>query len=391
MVVGSQARESGIDSPAVGDLKPLLSPLDRVWLQKLRKHDRHPKRIQWTTAPARFSKLGDLLICVRGSSTGRTNYSDDTYAIGRGVAAIRARGPNDTQYVSHQVISEVNGIVARATGSTFPSVDGESFRNIIVPLPPPAEQRAIAKTLSDVDSLLDALEELIAKKRAIKKTAMQQLLPGTTRLPGFDRNWEIKRIDEIASIDPENLPSNTPPDYTFNYISLEQVDLGKLVGYSEIEFRAAPSRARRILRRGDVLMSTVRPNLKAHLLYDEQIPNAVCSTGFAVLRAKPGLSIPSFIFAHLFGPILSSQIAKLLVGSNYPAINSQDVGTLQLPCPPDIKEQCAIADVLSDIDGEIVALEQRRKKTKDIKQGIMQELLTGRVRLLQPTSTAEAQ
>jgi type I restriction enzyme S subunit len=144
--------------------------------------DQHPIKIQWTTQPARFCKAGDLLICVRGSSTGRTNYADDMYAIGRGVAAIRAKDHNDTEYLSYQVISAVSDILAAATGSTFPSVDGASFRKIVVPLPSPAEQSAIAAILSDMDAEITELEAKLAKARQVKQGMMQELLTGKTRL-----------------------------------------------------------------------------------------------------------------------------------------------------------------------------------------------------------------
>ena len=273
-------------------------------------------------------------------------------------------------------------IVSRATYTTRALTNGRSLSAVQIALPPLPEQRAIAEALSDVDDLLGALEALIAKKRDMKRAVIQQLLTGKTRLPGFSGKWETKRIGDIADVDPENLSSETQGDFTFNYISLEQVDAGILLGYSELVFRKAPSRARRILRHGDVLMSTVRPNLMAHLLYYEQVPNAVCSTGFAVLRAKRGLSDPAFLFAHLFGPFVTKQIDQTLVGSNYPAINSHDVGSLQIPCPPEVHEQSAISAVLSDMDSEIVALERRRDKTRAIKSGMMQELLTGQVRLV---------
>ena len=129
-------------------------------------------------------------------------------------------------------------------------------------------------------------------------------------------------------------------------------------------------------------MSTVRPNLKAHLLYLEQIPNAVCSTGFAVLRTKSNVSDPGFLFAHLFGDAVNEQIEESLAGSNYPAINSRDVRRLQVACPPDVEEQTAIATVLSDMDAEITSMEAKLSKARLIKQGMMQELLTGRVRLV---------
>ena len=137
-------------------------------------------------------------------------------------------------------------------------------------------------------------------------------------------------------------------------------------------------------------MSTVRPGLMAHLLYREQIPNAVCSTGFAVLRAKIHLSDPGFLFFHLLGHIVNKQIEKTLAGSNYPAINGRDVRLLEIPCPPQIQEQRAIAAVLSDMDAEITALERRRDKAHVVKQGMMQQLLTGKVRLLKLTRTMEA-
>ena len=137
-----------------------------------------------------------------------------------------------------------------------------------------------------------------------------------------------------------------------------------------------------MLRHGDVLMSTVRPNLMAHLLYTGQVANAVCSTGFAVLRTKRNQSDPVFLFAHLFGHVVNKQIEKTLAGSNYPAINSHDVRLLEIPCPPEVDEQTAIATILSDMDAEIAALEAKLSKARQIKQGMMQELLTGRIRLI---------
>ena len=191
----------------------------------------------------------------------------------------------------------------------------------------------------------------------------------------------MKQLQDISEINPQNFSSNTNPNHEFNYISLEQVDVGKLLGYSEEVFRTAPSRAQRILQNGDVLMSTVRPNLMAHLFFYNQVPNAVCSTGFAVLRAKRDLSVPYFLFSQLFSQGVNDQIAKILAGSNYPAINSSDVKLIEIPCPPQTSEQNAIAKALSDVDGLLNALEALIAKKQAIKQAVMQQLLTGRTRL----------
>ena len=191
----------------------------------------------------------------------------------------------------------------------------------------------------------------------------------------------MKQLQDISEINPQNFSSNTNPNHEFNYISLEQVDVGKLLGYSEEVFRTAPSRAQRILQNGDVLMSTVRPNLMAHLFFYNQMPNAVCSTGFAVLRAKRDLSVPYFLFSQLFSQGVNDQIAKILAGSNYPAINSSDVKLIEIPCPPQTSEQNAIAKALSDVDGLLNALEALIVKKRAIKQATMQQLLTGKTRL----------
>ncbi|MXX78512.1 MAG: hypothetical protein F4Z33_05990 [Gemmatimonadales bacterium] len=240
-----------------------------------------------------------------------------------------------------------------------------------------------------MDALIGSLEALIAKKRAIKQAAMQQLLTGRTRLPGFSGEWETRRVGELAEVDPENLSASTPPDFSFNYISIDGVDAGRLAGYTKESFRTAPSRARRVVRAGDVLMSTVRPALRGHLFFDGRLLNAVCSTGFAVLRAKRDRCEPHFLFAHLFGDIVDAQLQALLVGSNYPAINGTDVRGLRVTCPPTLEEQRAIASILADMDAEIAALERRLAKTRAVKQGMMQQLLTGSIRLPIPNAVAE--
>ena len=320
---------------------------------------------------------GSITVTGRGT-LGQAFYRDTPFvAIGR-LIVLKPKTSIDARFFCEYINY---GIEFAVESTGVPQLTAPQISNYLIPVPPEPEQRAIAEALSDVDGLLNALEALIAKKRAIKQAVMQQLLTGKTRLPGFSGAWKTRRLQDVSDIDPENFSSNIASDYKFNYISLEQVDSGKLLGYSEEVFRTAPSRARRILRNGDVLMSTVRPNLMAHLFFQSQISNAVCSTGFAVLRAKRDLSVPYFLFAQLFSKGVNDQITKILAGSNYPAINSRDVKLIEIPCPAQTSEQRAIAAVLSDMDAEIASLEQRRDKTSAIKQGMMQQLLTGRVRL----------
>jgi type I restriction enzyme S subunit len=290
----------------------------------------------------------------------------------------------DTHYFLYALLSEAfqrSISVAGGTGSTVSNLRIPVLKGMEIPAPPLPEQRAIAAALSDVDGLLGGLDRLIAKKRDLKQAAMQQLLTGQTRLPGFHGEWEVKRLGDVVETDPENLGSGTSRDYAFRYISLEDVDQGTLKGFTEQVFATAPSRARRKLRANDVLVSTVRPNLLSHLFFQGNEPNWVCSTGFCVLRCREGVTHAGYIFQHLFAAPVNRQIEALLTGSNYPSMNSRDVRALEVPLPS-YTEQTAIAEVLTEMDGELAALEQRREKIRALKQAMMQELLTGRTRLL---------
>ena len=194
-------------------------------------------------------------------------------------------------------------------------------------------------------------------------------------------DWDVKELGEITDIDPDNLSNSTNPEYSFQYISLEDVDCGTLKNTTELLFKNAPSRARRKIRKDDILLSTVRPNLKSHLLLKKEISNWICSTGFSVVRCKDNIAHSCFVFNHLFSSVIDRQIETLITGSNYPAINSKDVKSLLIPIPPTIEEQQAIASALSDTDALITALEQLIAKKRNVKQGVMQQLLTGEKRL----------
>lgn len=254
---------------------------------------------------------------------------------------------------------------------------------VSLPLPIPstfAEQTAIANALSDADALNQSLTRLIAKKRQIKQGAMQTLL-NPYKNGRLKEGWMVRKLGEVVDIDPENLGANTNSSYEFKYISLEDVDRGVLRNYSVQIFCSAPSRARRVVKEGDVLVGTVRPNLQSHCLIKQDDNNLVCSTGFAVVRCKAGITYAKYIFALFFAGFVEKQIQALLSGSNYPAINSADVRKLYVPLPK-INEQTHIATILSDMDAEIEALETKLTKYQKIKQGMMQKLLTGKIRLL---------
>ena len=192
-------------------------------------------------------------------------------------------------------------------------------------------------------------------------------------------DWEVKQIGDIAFIDQENLSGAIPKNYSFNYISISDIEEGQMVSEPQkIEYKNAPSRAKRLVREGDILMATVRPNRKGIFIirYDEK--DLVASTGFAVISCTDCSN--EFLYQFLFSTKITKQVSQIIAGSNYPAITSQDVKKLKIPLPS-LPEQRRIAEILSTWDRAIERTQRLIDALEKRKKGLMQQLLTGKVRL----------
>lgn len=275
-----------------------------------------------------------------------------------------------------------------AQGATRYNIAKTKLLKVPLDLPSFEEQKAVAVALGQVDELIDSIQRQIAKKRAIKQGMMQELLTGRTRLSGFSGEWDRVHLGVVANVDPESLsPATTPAFEVIDYISLEEVSRGSILGSTSYRFSEAPSRARRRLRVGDVLFGTVRPNLQSHAHYIGGLRRPVASTGFAVIRSRVGTTNSDFLAQWVLSTDVMAQIERIIAGSSYPAVSSGDVRNLELLLPS-VEEQRVIAEVLRDTDAEISALERRLEATRAIKQGMMQELLTGRTRLAPTEASA---
>ena len=276
-----------------------------------------------------------------------------------------------------------------ATGLKVFGISKRAIGDVRIPLPQPVEQRAVAEALSDVDGLLSALEALIAKKRAIKLAAMQQLVTGKTRLPGFSGRWETTTLGEVADIRNGATPSTqigaywngpipwcTPTDVT--------ATPGKYLFATARSVTAAGlgSCAVSLLPVGALLLCS-----RATIGEIKIATSPVCTNqGFKSLVCKDNVS-NEFLYYLLL--TLKPQIIERAIGSTFLEIGKRDVASIELSVPT-YSEQRDIANVLSDMDAEIAAVERRRDKTRTIKQAMMQQLLTGRVRLVEPESIEDA-
>ena len=261
---------------------------------------------------------------------------------------------------SKYFVKQYQAVMAQSTRFQVPIKAQRKLSLVVPPLP---EQRAIATALSDMDALLASLDRLIAKQRDIKQAAMQQLLTGQTRLPGFKGKWETKRLGEVASLSKGS-----------QLHSSEMDDAGN---FAHLNGGITPS--------GYTLTSNTAANTIA-------ISEGGNSCGFVQFMTEPYWCgghcysvIPSGIDNRYLYHALKGQqsgIMSLRVGSGLPNVQKSALLAFALPVPTNLPEQTAIATVLSDMDAELTALEQRREKTRALKQGMMQELLTGRTRLV---------
>jgi type I restriction enzyme S subunit len=252
-----------------------------------------------------------------------------------------------------------------------------------VPLPKLPEQRAIATALSDVDGLLGGLDRLIAKKRDLKQAAMQQLLTGQTRLPGFHGEWEVKRLKAIVQTPVTDGPHLTPqffddgiPFLSVNNLVGNRIDLKDLRFISQQDHELFSRKCKP--RKDDILLG------KAASVGKVAIVELDCEfniwSPIALVRVSSDHAA-RFIYYQLQSADLTGQITLLTNSSSQGNIGMGDIEKLTLKLPP-LPEQTAIATILSDMDADLTALEQRREKTRALKQAMMQELLTGKTRLL---------
>lgn len=240
-----------------------------------------------------------------------------------------------------------------------PGINGIEYAQLPIPRPPLHEQRAIAAALSDVDALLAKLDQIIAKKRDIKQAAMQQLLTGKKRLPGFSGEWEVKKIGEIAPLQRGfDLPTSQIKEGKFPIVYSNGI-----LNYHSSYMVKGPG------------VVTGRSGTLGRVNYIEQDywphNTTLWVTSFRGNDPKFIFYLYSFIGFERFG-----------TGSGVPTLNRNDAHAFEIRFPTGFSEQTAIASVLSDMDAEIEALEARRDETRALKQGMMQELLTGRIRLV---------
>lgn len=259
--------------------------------------------------------------------------------------------------------------------SAQPVLAAGKLSKLQICFPPVEEQEAIGKALSDIDGLIDVLRKLIEKKRNIKQGAMSRLLSGSLRLPGFNKPWKTNLLSDVASYGNVPLPSDMFD--AKNYVCTENMisNRGGIIPYDDY----VCSYMVKSYVPYDILISNIRPYLK-------KIWFADCSGGVSadvlVVRSNYDIINAKFLYTILSHDKFFSYNMEGIAGTKMPRGNKRHIMNYEFIMPTDLAEQEAIAKVLTDMDSEIENLEKKLAKYEQVKQGMMKQLLTGKIRLI---------
>ena len=305
---------------------------------------------------------------------------------------LRGRPKNDMfvpEYCKYCFTTEAirSAIIMGCTYTTRALTNGTQLSAIEIVVPPKPEQEAIAKSLTEIDDLISSLEKLITKKKAIKQGAMQELLTGKRRLPGFSGEWETRTLHEISNEMVDGpFGSNLKTEH---YTTERQVRIIQLSNIGEAgwnnanvkytTFSHAAELQRCIVQPGSILLAKMMPAGRAIICPDNEKSYIL---GSDVVKVVPNSSVDSrYLVYATKSRFYLDQIADDTQGSTRARTSVSKLRKTAILFP-EKDEQIAIADILSEMDMEIAALEGKIAKYRQIKQGMMQQLLTGKIRLV---------
>jgi type I restriction enzyme S subunit len=343
------------------------------------------------TFPNTEIKLNDVFLNISGASIGRSSFANETLVggnVNQHVCIIRPfKNKLNYTFLNKFLLSKggQKQIDSFQSGGNREGLNIGQIRTFKIPLPPLPEQKAIAEVLSDMDNLITALERQIEKKRLVKQGAMQRLLTA-------GEDWEVRTLGEVmidmlqginTAIDvPEYvadgipiLKANNIIDGTVNWKTSDSISLKTYQSYSE-RFK---------LKKGDFLFSNIGARLGTGSLLRDDIE---CSFAWNVMRMIPNKSIiePEYINSALNSKEFNKKVLASQTGSGMGFVPKNILKNMDISFPS-LSEQTRIATILSDMDGAVESLEKQLEKYRAVKVGLMQELLSGRKRLIDNRDT----
>ncbi len=331
-----------------------------------------------------------LLLSINGTIGNLAFYNGEQVVLGKSAAYINVRKGVSRRFISYCLKNRPTALYFdnELTGTTISNLSLQSLRNTPIPLPPTLpEQRAIATALNDVDGLLGGLDRLIAKKRDLKQAAMQQLLTGQTRLPGFRGEWEVTTLGDTCAFENGDRGINYPSPRSFVHSGIPFVNAGHVdngrIGREGMDYITKESFDRLgggKFKSGDILFC-LRGSLGKFGVVEPDFGEGAIASSMVIVRPKSTILDADYLSCYFKSHLCAQMIERWAGGAAQPNLGAQDLSKFIIRLPT-LREQTAIAEVLTEMDAELAALEQRREKTRALKQAMMQELLTGSIRLV---------
>lgn len=332
---------------------------------------------------AKMFPKGTVLMAMYGATIGKLGILEVCSTTNQACCAIICRDIKNI-YLFYYLFFIRKEIILQGCGAGQPNISQNIVKNINIGLPKEIEQKKIASALTSIDNLLLSLDKLIEKKRLIKQGAMQELLTGKKRLPGFAGEWVERRLGEISKIYRGGSPRPienylTTMNDGINWIKIGDVDKSAKYIYKTQE-RIKPSgvSSSRYVKSGDFLLSNSMSFGRPYILKT----SGCIHDGWLVIQDYQQYCDCDFLYYTLSSNYILQQYKAKAAGSSVLNLNKDIASNVIMKYPKDILEQKAIAKVLSCIDKEIESLEGKKAKYEQIKQGMMQLLLTGKIRLI---------
>lgn len=316
----------------------------------------------------------------QGKTRGTAAYNKVELCTNQSIAAILPNSKYESKYLYFYIDSLYDKLRLLSAGDGGRGgLNKQILQNLEIAMPPLNEQHHIASALTSIDNLIASLGKLIEKKKNIKQGAMQQLLTGKTRLKGFTEPWVYRKISEIATTSSGGTPSRSIPNYYYGDIKwFTTTELKDNYLYDSVEHitrEALNNSSAKMFSANTILMAMYGATIgKLGVLKEPSTTNQAC----CAIKCNDIVEI--FLFYILL--YNRKSIIEKGCGAGQPNISQAIVNELSFLVPPCEKEQQAIATILTKMDDEITALEAKRAKYEAIKQGMMQQLLTGKIRLI---------
>jgi len=350
--------------------------------------DEYPTPCQWTSAATRLCRPGDVLLCVRGSSTGRLNIANAVYCLGRGLAAVRGRdGVLDTTYLFHALERGVQLVRRLSAGSTFPNIDRKNLSSIEFHCPAIAEQRTAGRMLGSWRKATLAIARLIEYKRRLKRGLMQELLTGKRRFKEFDgSDWRSVRLEDL--FEEVSRPVIWDDEEGYELLSVRRRSGGVFLR-SVTQGSAIKTKSLFQVRVGDFLISKMQVVHGALGMVRPEFEGKHVSGSYVVLRNKR----PDILRTEMFDHVSRlPQTCRLALLASY-GVHIEKM-TFNLPwylrsrirIPAALEEQDRVVAVLDALDREIALLMRLQDALDGQRRGVAELLLTGKVRVPEAVS-----